>query len=377
MKNALPLACALLVLTGCSFVSPPKNQPPEAYIDVISPLKLNEGETFTFIGQGIDADGEVVGFLWRSDRDGELSRSAAIEIDSLSVGDHVISFTVQDNTDTWSAEACASVKVLPCVTAMAMVREFAASPSTVEPGESATLSWNVSGATSVSIDQGIGTVPAIGSMVVTPDTTITYNLTATGRDSPITSHVKVTVQQAVHSLTLSADEEMSGYIRSSGVERTIGIYVGDDNANRDIQGFLTYRISDIPDDAVITRVTVDLSGYELPYDAPFPGLGCLRAYEHEYSAIRDHYFTGESTDPICAWCNFDDLNTPKDCIGMREALQKNVGDNKFQLRLQFRDPRSDFDDVRDLLHWERGSLPTMSVEYSTWDPHREPFVTDW
>ena len=165
MKNALPLACALLVLTGCSSVSPPENQPPEAYIDVISPLKLNEGETFTFIGQGIDADGEVVGFLWRSDRDGELSRSAAIEIDSLSVGADVITITVQDNSDTWSAEASASVKVLPGVTTMAMVREFRASPSTVEPGESATLSWNVSGATSVSIDQGIGTVSAIGSIV--------------------------------------------------------------------------------------------------------------------------------------------------------------------------------------------------------------------
>ncbi|MBN1856537.1 MAG: hypothetical protein JW846_06275 [Dehalococcoidia bacterium] len=365
MRKVLPLVCALPVLAGCSIASPPSNQPPKAYIDVISPVELNEGETVTFIGQGTDADGEVVAFLWRSDRDGELSRSTACEINSLSVGDHAITFAVQDNSDTWSAEARATVKVLPAAAIMAMVTEFRASPSTVEPGETAILSWNVTGATSVSIDHGIGTVPASGSVVVTPDATVTYNLVATCGGSPVTSHVDVTVQRAVNSLTLSADEGMSGYIRSSGVERTTGMYVGDDNANRDIQGFLTYRISDIPDDAVITRVIFDLSGYNLPYDAPFPGLGCLRAYEEKYSAIRDHYFVGEPTNPICEWCNSDDLNTPRNCVGMRAALQEKVGENKFQIRLQFRDPRSDFDDVRDLLHWDRGSLPTMTVEYFT------------
>ena len=184
----------------------------------------------------------------------------------------------------------------------------------------------------------------------------------------MTANVKVSVvsvQQAGNEVTLVADDELSGYIRSSGVERTIGIYVGDDDANRDIQGFLTFDISDIPDEAVITRVTVDLSAYDIPYDLPYPGLGCVRAYVHEYASIRDQYWTKDLTDPIGEWCDFDDLDMPTHSIGFRGALQEEVGESKFQFRLQFSDPRSDWDDTRDLLHWERGGLPTMTVEYNS------------
>ena len=364
MNRALLLVCALLLLAGCSSDSPASNQPPEAHIGSISPAEPTEGQTVTFIGQGTDADGDVVGYYWSSDLDGELSRLATFETDSLSVGEHVIDFMVQDNNNGWSAEVYGSVKVLPAGTAPAAAIDFEASHSTIETGESVTLSWEVSDATSISINQGIGTVPATGSVVVTPDATTTYVLTATGDRSTATATVTVTVQQPdVSTITLTADGEMSGYIRSSGVERTIGIYVGDDDANRDIQGFLTYDISDIPDDAVITRVIIDLSTYDIPYDLPFPELGCLRAYVHEYASIRDQYWTKALTDPIGQWCDFTDLDMPPDCPDFRDALEDELGDRYFQFRLQFTDPRSDWDDTRDLLHWERGNLPTMTVEY--------------
>ena len=365
MNRAVPLVCALLVLAGCSNISPQSNQPPEAYISSISPAEPTEGETVTFSGQGTDADGEVVGYSWRSDLDGELSRLPAFQTDSLSVGVHVIDFMVQDNNDAWSDRVHGPVNVLPAVAAgMARVTDFEASPPTIEPGESVTLSWNVSDATSVSIDHGIGTVPASGSMVVTPDVTTTYELTATSGDFAVIASVIVRVQQADESqVTLTADGELSGYIRSSGVERTIGMYVGDDDADRDIQGFFTFDISDIPDDATITRVILDLSGYDIPYALPFPGLGCLGAYVHEYGSLGGQYWTGKLTNPIGEWCNFADLDIPTRSPGFRDALQEELGESKFQFRLQFSDPRSDFDGIRDLLHWERGSLPTMIVEY--------------
>jgi hypothetical protein len=366
MNKALPLVCALLLLAGCSYISPQSNQPPEAHIASISPAESTEGETVAFSGEGIDADGEVVGYRWRSDLDGELSRLAAFQTDSLSVGVHTIDFMVQDNQDAWSDRAHGYVKVFPAVAAaMARVRDFEASLSTIEPGESVTLSWNVSDATSVSIDHGIGAVPASGSMIVTPDVTTTYELTATSADFAVIASVTVTVQQAdVSQVTLTADDELSGYIRSSGVERNIGIYVGDDDANRDIQGFLTFDISDIPDDATITRVILDLSGYDTPYDLPYPGLGCLRAYVHEYGSLGGQYWTGKLTNPIGEWCNFADLDIPTGSPGFRDALQEQLGEKKFQFRLQFSDPHSDLDGTRDLLHWERGSLPTLIVEYS-------------
>jgi hypothetical protein len=59
------------------------------------------------------------------------------------------------------------------------INSFDASPSTVSGGEIATLSWNVSGASTVSIDQGIGNVALTGRRDVMPGTTTVYTLTAT------------------------------------------------------------------------------------------------------------------------------------------------------------------------------------------------------
>ncbi len=55
-----------------------------------------------------------------------------------------------------------------------------ATPSTIVTGNSATLAWQTSNATRVSIDNGIGDVVADGSRVVTPVTSTTYNLTVYG-----------------------------------------------------------------------------------------------------------------------------------------------------------------------------------------------------
>jgi hypothetical protein len=59
------------------------------------------------------------------------------------------------------------------------VYSFTATPSQIFASQSATLSWAVSNATSVVIDQGIGTVSPSNSVIVTPLVTTTYTLTAT------------------------------------------------------------------------------------------------------------------------------------------------------------------------------------------------------
>ena len=55
-----------------------------------------------------------------------------------------------------------------------------ASPSTIHPGETTTLSWNASGGTSGLMNQGIGLVEPAGTMVVEPAGSTEYVVTVAG-----------------------------------------------------------------------------------------------------------------------------------------------------------------------------------------------------
>lgn len=69
-----------------------------------------------------------------------------------------------------------------------------ANPTSIITGGSSILSWTTSNATSISIDQGIGAVStANGSVTVTPATTKTYTLTATGPGGTVTCQKTITV----------------------------------------------------------------------------------------------------------------------------------------------------------------------------------------
>lgn len=74
-----------------------------------------------------------------------------------------------------------------------VISSFTASPSTILQGDDTTLSWSVSGADSVSINQGVGTVAASGSTQVSPNATLTYTLTATNAAGSTTAQQTVTV----------------------------------------------------------------------------------------------------------------------------------------------------------------------------------------
>jgi hypothetical protein len=74
------------------------------------------------------------------------------------------------------------------------VIEFSADRTTIERGQSVNLSWQVSNAADISIDNGIGTVADHGQRPVQPAQTTTYTLTAGGPAKPQTQQVTITVQ---------------------------------------------------------------------------------------------------------------------------------------------------------------------------------------
>jgi hypothetical protein len=59
-----------------------------------------------------------------------------------------------------------------------VVSSFTASPSLIGQGSSSTVSWTATGATTLTIDQGVGVVTGATSKIVAPAQTTTYTLTA-------------------------------------------------------------------------------------------------------------------------------------------------------------------------------------------------------
>ena len=76
-----------------------------------------------------------------------------------------------------------------------VISRFAAAPAVITRGESSTLSWSVSNATSVAIEPSVGAVQPGGSRLVFPNGNTTYTLVAKGPGGTAedTASVRVTI----------------------------------------------------------------------------------------------------------------------------------------------------------------------------------------
>ena len=70
-----------------------------------------------------------------------------------------------------------------------------ANPTSINTGDSTTLSWTSTDATQLTIAPGVGAVTAQGSTKVTPSDSTTYTITASGPGGSADSSVRVTVAQ--------------------------------------------------------------------------------------------------------------------------------------------------------------------------------------
>jgi len=80
-----------------------------------------------------------------------------------------------------------------------VIGTFSSSPSSINPGGTQTLIWNVTGANTVTIDNGIGQVDVAGSRVISPALSTTYILTATNSSGTSTRSSVATVNTATPS----------------------------------------------------------------------------------------------------------------------------------------------------------------------------------
>lgn len=124
-------------------------------------------------------------------------------------------YTLTARANGRETTANVTIRVNPLGPSNPEVIRFEAAPSTIQPGQSATLSWTTQGAQSVRI-AGVGeNLPLNGSRVVSPTSTTTYTLVAVGRDGrEVSAPAVVTVTAGkvptVQSLTVAPNTIEAG-----------------------------------------------------------------------------------------------------------------------------------------------------------------------
>jgi peptidoglycan-associated lipoprotein len=85
-----------------------------------------------------------------------------------------------------------------------------ASPTSVSPGQSATLGWSSTNATDLDIEPGVGKVAPQGSTPVAPTTSTTYTITATGTGGSATATARIDVNAPSGAMTTEQPTSQSG-----------------------------------------------------------------------------------------------------------------------------------------------------------------------
>lgn len=188
-----------IFLSGCSGgegTTPPisSNQSPIANFTANPTSGVAPLEVFFNASSSSDSDGTIISYAWDF-KDGNTGNGKTLNHTFSSTGSYNVELTITDNegaTDTTTKNI--TVTETP---SSPVIHSLSADQSTITEGESATLSWEVTNATSVSLDQEIGTVALSGSTSISPTSTTTYTLTAINNAGSSTATVTITVIPAI------------------------------------------------------------------------------------------------------------------------------------------------------------------------------------
>ena len=273
---------------------------------------------------------------------------------------------------------------LPPIGASPVIKEFSNNPSTINSGDSSILFWSVTGATSVSIDQGIGRVDFVGIRVISPTISTVYTISASNSAGTVSRSAVTMVSSAplppapiaLSGINVGIVQSESGSMVKSGrtYTRFPSICVGDNGKDLASRAFLSYDISWIPSNAVIDDVVLSLGGYTstgLPtytdpvYGPQYGNFGALEIYRVQYGTYAnldtiayndpgELVASGKITDyPVISPWNL----TIKDPASGKLSVQGLViaGQPRFQLRMQFF-TSTNWNGVADTLCFDKSTL---------------------
>ena len=154
-----------------------------------SPATINAGQSATLTWNSSPASGTSVSI---DQGIGPEAPSGSITVSPAAT----TAYTVTATNGTATATAQATVNAPLSVT-------LAAKPENITPGQQSTLTWNARGATSLSIDNGIGDVTSLPSKTVSPAQTTTYTITAfdaTGHSTTAATTVTVSTSTGLQTI---------------------------------------------------------------------------------------------------------------------------------------------------------------------------------
>lgn len=342
-KVAVAILIMAVLLTGCVRTTVNTKLPPLAYIDSVSSSQIWAGETIGFSGHGVSSTGQVVAYNWRSNVNGDLSQLATFETSSLTAGTHTIWFKVQDNYGNWSQEISTNVNVLVQGGPTRMtIKNFSISPPAILQGEWTTLSWDVGGEGTVKILPDIGDVALSGSRSIRPSKDTVYKIYCSNNEGIVTTEAEVIVSSIpLYTLATYSIAAEDGTVRKDKVVME-EVWVGENDLQVQMQGFLSFDISSLPANAIVKSVELDISDSNIT-NSPFPYQGSLLLYNQQYGNIlkANDYMVIVPAGYVYSYnYNFTASMLPDKPFtspGLVATLQKQIdsGSKRYQLRLQF------------------------------------------
>lgn len=174
------------------------------------PTSIYPGESAMWSASGVGGGSGSYTYSWTGTDDLRCNGQPKASCNSVgktynSTGTKTATITVNSGGSSQNFVCSSSVSVTNPPPATV---SLSASPSIITEGQSSALSWNTSGGTSCSIDQGGGNVPGLGSgtISVSPNSTKTYTLTcsnAVGVQSSASATVTVNPQTLSVALTVT------------------------------------------------------------------------------------------------------------------------------------------------------------------------------
>jgi hypothetical protein len=158
-----------------------------------NPTTINAGQSSTLSWQVSNADTVVITSL------GTVALTGSQAVTPATTTTYTL--TATHGTQTATAQATVTVNA---GTSLPRIVSFAPNPATVDFGQSSSLQWVVENATTVTIDNSIGTVGLTGSHAISPAATTNYTITASNANGTVTASTTLTVITSVKILSFTA-----------------------------------------------------------------------------------------------------------------------------------------------------------------------------